>query len=145
MTLASRRRAGFTLVEILVVIAILGSVAAISVPAFRDSVKPDGLRDGTAQVVRVLERARMTARTAGHPVTVTFDAAAGRFWVDEPALTGRIDLASDATLWSSQPRPRVRFEPAGPAAADDIGVRVDGRASRVSVDALTGEITGDAR
>lgn len=138
-------RSGFTLVEIMVVIAILGSIAAVTVPAFRDAVRSDALNDGTSQLVRLLERARMTARMGGHPVTVTFDPSANRFWVDEPMMTGSLDLPQNATMWGTLPRPRVRFEPAGPVAADAIGVRAGGGASAIAVDPLSGDIRTDAR
>jgi type II secretion system protein H len=139
------RRAGFTLVEIMVVLAILGTATAVTVPAFRDVLRPDPMKDAIAEVVRVLERARMTARVNGRTVTVTIDPQAARFWISDPALTGTFPLHRDAALWSDRPRPRVTFDAAGTTTADQLAIQARGATTPIVVHPFTGEVTTGAR
>lgn len=138
-------RRAFTLVEVMVVLAILGTATAITLPAFRDAFRADPMRDSTAEVVRVLERARMTARVDGRSVTVTIDPKAARFWIDEPALSGAFELHRDASLWSDRPRVRITFDAAGTARADQLAVQARGATAPVFVHPFTGQVTTGAR
>jgi prepilin-type N-terminal cleavage/methylation domain-containing protein len=138
-------RRGFTLVEILVVLAILGATTVVAIPAFRDALAPDPVGEATAQVVRILERARMTARVDGRSVTVTIDPRTARFWVDAPAVAGTFDLATGASLWSDRPRARIVFDAAGTASADPIAVQARGITTPIRVHPFTGEVTTGAR
>lgn len=67
-----RRRAGFTLVEAIVLIAILGILASVAVPRF---LALDELENARAhrQLLSDLRHAQRRAATAGCPVQVDFD------------------------------------------------------------------------
>lgn len=132
---------GMTLIEIVVVLSILGVVAAVTVPALRDVGSPDPAREATDAVAHILNRARITARTAGYRVTVTIDPATQRYWIDEPPLSGAFALPRNVSLWSDRVRPRVVFEPAGSAMADAIAIQFAGRSMALTVNRFTGEVT----
>ena len=53
--------AGYTLVELLVVIVIIGVVAAISFPSFQAMTNGNRLTSGTNELVATLQMARMEA------------------------------------------------------------------------------------
>jgi type II secretion system protein H len=135
---------GFTLIEIVVVLVILGVVAAVSVPAFRDTTPPNALRDGAAGVVHVLERARLTAVMSGHRVAVTVDPVAARYWIDSPEVSGTFELPGGVTLWSDRARAHVSFDASGTASADLLALQANGRTAPILVDRFTGEITTNA-
>lgn len=137
------RRRGFTLVEVVVVLLILGAVTAVTVPAFRDAPTTAGVQRGAEEVRRLLDRARATARANGHAVTVTIDPRSARWWLDRPALTGRIELQRDVSLWSDAPRATVVFAAAGAANAARIAVQGGGRTIPIVIDPFTGQV--DAR
>jgi hypothetical protein len=103
------------------------------------------MKDATTEVVRVLERARMTARVNGRTVTVTIDPQAARFWISDPALTGTFSLHRDAALWSDRARARVTFDAAGTATADQLAVQARGATTPIAVHPFTGEVTTGAR
>lgn len=66
-------KAGFTLIEMLVVLAIMGMILAISVPAFDSVLKNTKVSEGTKLIYKTLEFARQHAVTHGVDTTVEFD------------------------------------------------------------------------
>ncbi len=81
--LPRRRRCGYTLVELVAVIAMLGIALGIAVPVTGRTM--DGLRVRTARdhVVLELARARLLARLHGGAVAV-LDADARATWIESP-------------------------------------------------------------
>jgi len=75
-------RAAFTLIEMLVVIAVIGIVAAISVPALKNISKSDAAAAGTRQLLDDIARARQFAISRRTTVYMVFVPAG--FWTDFP-------------------------------------------------------------
>ena len=71
-TLPGRRYAGFTLVEMLVVIAVIGIVAGISVPALKNMQKSDAEAAATRQLVDEISNARQRAISQRSDVYLVF-------------------------------------------------------------------------
>lgn len=63
----------FTLIEMLVVLAIMGIVLAISVPAFDSAMKTSKVSEGAKLIYKTLEFARHYAITHGTDTIVVFD------------------------------------------------------------------------
>ncbi len=86
-----RRRAGFTLVELLMVVAIFGIVAAVAMPQLGRAVEAYRIGIATREMERELQTARVKAVTSNRPVRVLFNCpAAGQFrrveMLGEPGL-----------------------------------------------------------
>ena len=142
------RSAGLTLAELLVVLLILGLVAAVTTPALR---RP-GMSAGSAaqEIANVFGSARAAAAARGHVVRVSIELATGAFLVTADAegarsprvlRAGRIALPADARLTGrSEGTARATFHPLGRARADTVVVERGGRAFVVAVDAWTGAV-----
>jgi type II secretion system protein H len=83
-TPAARRLRGFTLIEIMVVVAIIGLVAAIGVPSLITAMQKTGMRRAVSDILDVCKTARanaiihnQTERVIFHPQLGTFEAEGG--------------------------------------------------------------------
>jgi prepilin-type N-terminal cleavage/methylation domain-containing protein len=65
---------GFTLLEMLVVVAVMGVIASITLPDLTPVVRRTEMRGSTGDVVAVLERARRDARSGGRCTRVRVEA-----------------------------------------------------------------------
>jgi len=142
-------RAGFTLVEMVVVIAILGVVAGVSVPAIRDRRAADPLAQGASEISGLLARARQTAVERAATIRVSVDPASRRYKVrtlstgapSDSVATDSLAIADGVTLDGGDRRLTVTFMPTGEARGDTLTLRWQGRVAAVIVD----QWTGDAR
>lgn len=84
----SRRRAGFTLMEALVVVAIIGVTAALAAPALSDSMANRRTTEATHALVRVGARARSEAMAYGRAHVLVFSQTS----TGSPATNGSVQL-----------------------------------------------------
>ena len=68
----TRPGAGFTLIELMVVVAIMGLILAAGVPTLYKLMQKEGLRKVTSDVVEVCSNARPQAILRGAPVDIIF-------------------------------------------------------------------------
>lgn len=139
-------REGFTLVEMMVVILILAIVSAVTIPAFRWSTD-DKLANAAGVITNLMQRSRQTAVERGQSVALVVDAEHARYWAvvqttgnaDSVVSYGAIDMSPGATLTSDAPRSRYVFDPSGSASGPPLVVKVDSRATVVTLDRWTGD------
>jgi prepilin-type N-terminal cleavage/methylation domain-containing protein len=82
---------GFTVAELVVVLAVLGIIAAASAPTLWSSIRTASLRAGAAEAIAVLNGARFLAIRTNTTVCVTHDGTHAQYRVggcDAPAWTG---------------------------------------------------------
>jgi len=145
-------RRGFTLLEVIVVLAILAITAGVVAPALFRATRQDDLTHATSEITTLLGRARLAAVERGTPVSVTLTPESGEYAVtiergDTTALLeeGTLDLDGGVRLVSTVRRPQFRFDPLGTAEGDSVSVLGPTGHRVVALDRWTGEVTRDAR
>ncbi len=140
-----RRTAGFTLVELAVVLFIVAALAALVAPSFSRTMVSARLRASASDVRAAFAKARYLAVAAGRERSVVFDLDKEEYGLDneavrrgfpDPIRLGGVRLTGEAAEGTEA---KVRFFPDG--TADDAEVSVesgDGGTVRVKVDPLTG-------
>jgi len=140
-----RRAAGFTLVELIVVLFILSLLAALAAPSFSRTIVSARLRASAAEVRSTFARARSQAVAGATERAVVFDLEKGVYGLDNEATrTGFPEpVRLSGILLAGERKERgdavVRFFPDGSAEEAEVYVTSgDGGALRVTVDPLTG-------
>jgi prepilin-type N-terminal cleavage/methylation domain-containing protein len=109
----------FTLIEIMIVVGIIGLIAAIGVPSILQSLQKEGMRKAVSDLVDVCSDARSHAILSGQTTDVTFHPAEKKFESSggkSATLPDGVDFAMlDINLmdFSQSDISRVRFFPNG--------------------------------
>jgi prepilin-type N-terminal cleavage/methylation domain-containing protein len=109
----SPRRA-FTLIEVMIVVAIIGLVAAMGVPSFLQALRKDGMRKALSDVKENLDNARARAIVSGQTTEVVFNPLQKS--IGSTALPDGVEIAMlDINLldYGATEEARVRFFPNG--------------------------------
>jgi len=112
----ARWPAGFTLVELIIVMALLALITALVMPSLSHSIRARNLKDEAARFVAATEYGRDEAVSQGVPMTVWIDPATQRFGVEPKAGFDGVESRNrDFTM-----NPDVHFELTDAAAGGDI-------------------------
>lgn len=133
------RADGFTLIEMLVTLAVAGLIAGIAFPRVQNTMSAMEFRRGAAQVTEALRAARAEAIRTGAPVTLALEGRALVIGGGDPQA-----LPASVSVSAGQDRP-VTFYPDGTANPALYRVRSRGegagvRERRITVFGSTGHI-----
>lgn len=78
-----KNSSGFSFVELMVVIAILGIMSAVSVPAFLSALPEKHLKDAARNIYADLQKARLLAVMKNKKITVRFNETGEYYYIDE--------------------------------------------------------------
>jgi len=140
------RHAGFTLLELLIVIALMGIIAALVVPMFGGPVSTSELRATARQLAAGLRLARSEAVSERRETFLVVDVAGKRFKVDREAREHALPSKVDLKLFTaqndlvSQNVGSIRFYPDGGSNGGRITLGSGDRKYEVDVDWLTGRV-----
>ena len=107
-------RRAFTLIEVMIVVAIIGLIAAMGVPSILQALRKDGMRKAVSDVKEGLDNARTRAIVSGQATEVIFNPLQRS--IGSTALPDGVDIAMlDINLldYGATEEARVRFYPNG--------------------------------
>ena len=140
------RRAGFTLVELLVVLAVLAVVMAMAVPVFTAG-RPRAELDGAAlQLAASLRQARGQAIASNRSQAFTIDLERRLYWAGEGATLRQLPPDIDVSLVTATAElidgttGSIRFFADGGSTGGGVRVSRSGAGWDVLVDWLTGRV-----
>ena len=142
---ASRQR-GVTLLELLIVLAIMALIAGIALPLLGNGVSTTELRSSARQLAAGLRTARTEALAQRRETFLVLDVAGKRFKVDQDPREHKLPAGVELKLFTAQndlvdaTTGAIRFFPDGGSNGGRITVAAGTRKYEVDVDWLTGRV-----
>ena len=99
---------GFTLIEMLVTISVLGIIASIAAPSFQNQIAKRKMEDAFNQIETCFKQSRIEANITRNPVTVRFNTQTLNC-----ATKGNIEFASPLSVVAVRGTPSIRFNANG--------------------------------
>lgn len=117
----SRQWHAFTLIEIMMVVAIIGIVMAAGIPSIVSALNKEGIRKATNDLLEACEKARAQAIINGVTAVVDFRPLEGSFSIGAAGSPADSDRADSASLaGEGNPTPPRAFSSFGAKLPDDV-------------------------
>jgi len=146
---SARRQAGFTLVELLAVLAIIGLLLAVAMPALLATARPAAeVKAAALALAAELRAARGAAVASERETSVTLDIAAGTYAITHGGATQSLPQAMGLRFRGPANEVKggtatIRFFPDGSSTGGELRLSYEGREQRVAVHWLSGRVTVD--
>lgn len=132
---------GFTLIELIVVLVVMGIIAGVIVPRYAGSFDSIRFRKTMSELVSFLRESRIGAMASAGTRHVTFDLHRGFCWNDDKKvfiLPDKIEMFTDKIESRDDQTKIITFYPNGMALAERMGFVCDTMVAVVHVEPLGG-------
>ncbi len=138
-------RHGYTLAELLVVLAILGLVTAIAAPRFTTRSDPARIRQVSAEVVNLLRNAKISARRTGTSTKIFFNPLEKQVWIEGGGKKLDFDPELNLTVTGADVESEgdnigIRFFPDGQSTGGVIEMELGTTIHKIDVIWANGEV-----
>src|SRR3990167_2074243 len=136
-----QKKQGFTLIELIIVLVIMGIIAGVAVPRFTGSLDSIRFRKTMNELVYFLREARIKAMSSSEATNVVFDFRGGYCYNEDKRIfimPREIEVFTDKFEAKDEQTRTLTFYPNGTALEDKLGFICDNMVAVLHVEPLGG-------